>query len=889
VQRENYYHALSYDKTLFEFGSSMSGLGRREAERRLREVGPNRLTEKPRPGIIARFFSQLKDLMTVVLLAATIVSGLMGEYVDAVIIVAIVLLNAVLGLVQEWRAERALAALKKLAAPSATVRRDNEEQMIAVEDLVPGDVVLLTAGDRIPADVRLGQAWTFEVDEAALTGESVPVSKRAQPVSETARIPERNCIAYFGTMATKGRAEGVVVATGMATEVGLIAELLQSEDEPTPLQRRFDELSRYLVAACLLVCTGVVLLGVSHGEPLHRMFLSGVSLAVAAIPEGLPAIVTIVLALGVQRISKVNALVRRLPAVETLGSATVICSDKTGTLTCNQMTVTAVWAGGEDYRVTGSGLSAKGEFMQGSTRVEAQAVPDLHLALRIGALCTATRVVRGQTVTVLGDPTEAALIVAAEKAGLQATDKLIKEVPFDPHRMLMSVVVADANGLMKVFTKGAPDALLARSTEYRERGRSKRLNGSAVVMLQAKNAELASRGLRVLGVAYREYRGNAELDEATTLERGLTFVGLLAMQDPPRPEVKETLQRCRGAGIRVIMITGDHALTAIAIAREIDLVGKEDRAVTGTELDAMDDNEVGKVVSKVSVFARVSPECKLRLVRVLRRQGHIVAMTGDGINDAPALKEADIGVSMGQCGTEVAREASALVLQDDNFATIVRAIEEGRGIYDNIRKFIRYLLSCNVGELLSVFVAMAVGLPLPLRPLQILWINLVTDGLPAMALGVDSADKGVMFRPPRRTSEGVFSRGLAWKIMTRGVLIGLSTALVFAISLWIGKGLATAQTMAFATLVVCQLLHVFDCRSEVAGVMEKGLFTNPLLLGAVLSSTGLLLASIYWPFLRDLFGNVSLGRLEWGIVLSASGLPTALIGVRRLLVHLARR
>lgn len=885
MQGESGCHALAYDSVLLRLRTNQSGLCKREAERRLREVGLNQLVEKPRPSLFVRFLGQLGDLMTQVLLAATAVSALMGEYADAVIIVAIVVLNSTLGLIQEWRAEKALAALKKLASPTVTARRDGTEETIAVSQLVPGDIVLLTAGDRIPADVRLGQAWSFEVDEAALTGESVPVSKHTHAVAEGAGVPERTSMAYFGTMATKGRAEGVVVATGMATEVGLIARLLQTKDEPTPLQQRFAELSRYLVAACIAVCVGVVVLGLSHGEPLYSMFLAGVSLAVAAIPEGLPAIVTIVLALGVQRIAKVKALVRRLPAVETLGSATVICSDKTGTLTCNQMTVTEVWAGGEVFRVTGYGLNPQGEFYLGAKRVDATESPDLSLALRIGAVCTATRVTRGKQVAVLGDPTEAALIVAAEKAKLETTVSLVKELPFDSQRMLMSVVIRNAGGRHLVFTKGAPDALFAVCTEYREQGRSHKLTPAALVMLQKKNEELAARGLRVLGVAYREYRGGQEQVEAASIERGLTLVGLVGMYDPPRPEVKATLRKCKMAGIRVIMVTGDHALTALAIAREIELVGKEARAVTGKELSAMHDGELEKIVSEVNVFARVSPECKLRLVRALRRLGAVVAMTGDGINDAPALKEADIGVSMGQCGTEVAREASALVLQDDNFATIVKAIEEGRGIYDNIRKFVRYLLSCNVGELLAVFVAMAVGLPLPLRPMQILWVNLVTDGLPAMALGVDSADKNVMLRQPRSPQEGVFSRGLARRILTRGVLIGLSTALVFAASLTTRQCLATAQTMAFATLVVCQLLHVFDCRSETLGVAEKGLTTNPLLLGAVVSSALLLLVSIYWPFLRDLFGNVPLGGADWGIVLLASGLPTLVIGVRRLLTH----
>lgn len=887
MKGESGCHALAYEEVLRWLETSQSGLSQREAERRLREVGLNELVEKPRPGLLARFIAQLSDLMTLVLLAATVVSGLMGEYADAVIIVAIVLLNATLGLIQEWRAEKALAALKKLASPTVTVRRDGEEKTMAVSRLVPGDIVLLTAGDRIPADVRLCQAWSFEVDEAPLTGESIPVSKHTKAVAESAGLPERACMAYFGTMATKGRAVGVVVATGMDTEVGLIALLLQSKDEPTPLQQRFHELSRYLVFACLAVCACVVALGLSRGEPFYSMFLAGVSLAVAAIPEGLPAIVTIVLALGVQRIAKVNALVRRLPAVETLGSATVICSDKTGTLTCNQMTVTEVLAGGERYRVSGHGLTSQGEFFAEDRRVVAQIVPDLNLALRIGAVCTTTRVSRGKQRAVIGDPTEAALIVAAEKAKLEFGGNLVREFPFDSERMLMSVIVKDKSGKHEVLTKGAPDALFAICTEYREGGQTKKLTPATLAALQKQNEELAARGLRVLGVAYREYSGNPETADIATSERGLTFVGLMGMHDPPRAEVRATLRKCKMAGIRVIMVTGDHALTALAIAREIELVDQDARVVNGTELSAMQDKELEAVVSRVNVFARVSPECKLRLVRALRRQGQVVAMTGDGINDAPALSEADIGVSMGQCGTEVAREASALVLQDDNFATIVRAIEEGRGIYDNIRKFIRYLLSCNVGELLAVFLAMAVGLPLPLRPLQILWVNLVTDGLPAMALGVDSADKGVMLRQPRSPAEGVFSRGLARRILTRGTLIGISTALVFAASLKTGQCLATAQTMAFATLVVCQLLHVFDCRSETMGVAEKGLLSNPWLFAAVMSSAVLLLASIYLPFLRDLFGNVPLSATAWGVVLIASGFPTIAIGIRRLLAHWA--
>lgn len=882
---------MSYADNISLFRSSPVGLHQREAEDRLGIYGPNRLEAKPRPGILAMFFSQFRDLMTLILLGATLVSGLLGEYADAVTIIAIVLINAILGLIQEVKAERALEALKELAAPVVTVLRDGEEQVVRAEQLVPGDIVSLSAGDRIPADVRLGKVSAFEVDEAALTGESFPVRKTTEPVPADSSLPERRSMAYYGTLATKGHAMGVVVATGMETEVGLIAELLQEEEGPTPLQLRLSQLGRYLVAACMLVCASVVALGLFRGEPLHRMFLAGVSLAVAAIPEGLPAIVTIVLALGVQRISRVNALVRRLPAVETLGSATVICSDKTGTLTCNQMTVKEIFAAGEAYRVTGEGLSLKGSFLKGAREVPVEGETGLKLALRIGAVCTTTRLTltRGKTVAVIGDPTEGALLVAAEKGKLQVEDVIVGEIPFDSKRKAMSVIARDSSGKQWVFTKGAPDSILSKSTFYLEKGRRVRLTPAMYSDLLAKNSEYASRGLRVLGFAYREYQGSPDCEDPDVVERGLTFIGLMAMQDPPRPEVADALKMCQLAGIRVVMITGDHAMTALSIAMEIGLVRKNGRVVTGPEIEKMSDAELWDAVAEVAIFARVSPEHKLRIVKTLRRQGHIVAMTGDGINDAPALKEADIGISMGQCGTEVAREASALVLQDDNFATIVDAVEEGRGIYDNIRKFIRYLLACNVGELLSVFIAMSVGLPLPLKPMQILWVNLVTDGLPAMALGMDSSDKNIMLRPPRTRDEGVFSRGLGRKILTRGILIGVSTAIVFAMSLYETGCLSAAQTMAFTTLVMCQLFHVFDCRSEVMGIVEKGLFTNPLLVGAVLSSFALVLVSIYVPFLQGLFGNVPLDMHQWTVVTAAAGFPTVLIGLRRVARSRARR
>jgi len=602
-------------------------------------------------------------------------------------------------------------------------------------------------------------------------------------------------------MVTKGNASGIVVATGMETEVGRIAELLQTEQDPTPLQVRLSQLGKYLVAACLLVCSGVVALGMLRGEPLHRMFLAGVSLAVAAIPEGLPAIVTIVLALGVQRISKVNALVRRLPAVETLGSATIICSDKTGTLTCNQMTVKEMYVSGHGFTVSGEGLNMRGEFR--STSKEPLQEGDhaaLKLALRIGAICNNSRLTAGKHVSVIGDPTEGALIVAAKKAQLNLNDTRLGEIPFDSTRKAMSVAVEDHLGKRWLFTKGAPDSLLLKCKFELYNGKLRRLNKDRCNAITEQNENYAARGLRVLGLAYREYNGDVENENPEMVENNLTFVGLVAMHDPPRPEVRDAVRMCQLAGIRVMMITGDHALTALAIAKAIGMTGSNGRTVIGSEIANLSQSQLRAAVLEVNVFARVSPEHKLNIVKALRDQGHVVAMTGDGINDAPALKEADIGVSMGQCGTEVAREASSLVLQDDNFATVVEAIREGRGIYDNIRKFIRYLLACNVGELLSVFLAMSVGLPLPLRPMQILWVNLVTDGLPAMALGVDTPDEQIMLRQPRLRDEGIFSRGLARKIGSRGVLIGISTALVFGISLHLNGDLARVRRPYVASM-----------------------------------------------------------------------------------------
>lgn len=891
------WHSTDWEECMALLESSEQGLGMAVARQRRERVGPNVLQQTPPPSPWQLFLGQFKDFMTLVLLVATLVSGLLGEYADALSIIAIVLVNAMLGFIQEYRAEQAIAALAKLNSPHVDIRREGQDLTVDVSELVPGDLVFLQAGMRVPADMRLLNAVALEVDEAALTGESLPVRKAAAAVPANAPLHERASMLYSGTLVTRGHGGGLVVATGMETEVGQIAQMLQEvEREPTPLQNRLEQLGKYIVWGCLIICAAVVMMGVYRGEDPTTMFLAGVSLAVAAIPEGLPAIVTIALAIGVQRMIKAQAIVRKLPAVETLGCASVICSDKTGTLTKNEMTVRRIWLASGLIEVSGDGYAPQGDLRREGRVLSRQQAPDLELLLTIATLCNNSAVTvetesagrfnrRAQiSYHAKGDPTEAALLTVASKADLTReqllTDhELLDEIPFDSDRKRMSILVADKQGARWLYSKGAPDVLLGLCTHYLEGSAIKRLAPQQVERVQVALAEMGDAALRVLAAAYR--RVDHLPSQLDTLESGLVLVGLFGLIDPPRPEAKQALNVCRRAGIRAVMITGDHARTAKAIGVELGLVGRDDRVYTGAELDELAGPELDRIMQQGSIFARVSPHHKLKIVRSLKRAGHVVAMTGDGINDAPALMEADIGVAMGQTGTDVAKEASALVLRDDNFATIVAAIREGRGIYDNIRKFIRYLLSCNVGELLTVFLTMLLRLPLPLRPLQILWVNLVTDGLPAMALGVEPVDSNLMDRQPRPKQENIFARGLARRILTRGFLIGITTTLVFAGTMLQTNDLRLARTMTFATLVFCQLFHVFDCRSETMGIMEKGLFSNLYLIGAVLFSTVMFLVVLYVPSLRLLFDTVALDATQWGVVLAASGLPTLVIGIRR--------
>lgn len=903
------WHQLSEDElAVLLQTNTKEGLAPSAAQERLAGHGKNELAEKRGESPLKLLLNQFKDFMVLVLAGATVVSGLLGEMLDALTIIAIIVLNGLLGFYQEFRAERSLRALKELSAPHAKVIRGGVQELVPASELVPGDVVLLESGDRVPADLRLVQSSQCMIEEAALTGESVPAAKQAHPI-HAAELPlgdRKNC-AFLGTMVTRGTAKGIVVRTGMATEMGKIADLIQQTDEAeTPLQHRLEQLGKILIIVALALTVLVVVAGVLHGQPLYGMFLAGVSLAVAAIPEGLPAIVTIALALGVQRMIRRKAIVRKLPSVETLGCASVICSDKTGTLTQNKMTVTRVWTGGRQIEVTGDGYGPAGQLLEGGTAIDVKGDASLRRVVQVAALCNNAelakterapdvRTRKGETREaeqgdadwhVKGDPTEGALLALAAKSGLpraslEALYPRVKEFPFDAERKRMSVLVSHQGGRL-ICTKGAPDMLIDRCAYILWDGKVVPFTGTLRQKVLRANEEMGGEALRVLGFAYREAKAGEVCDSEAEVEEGLVFAGLGGMIDPPRREVAGAIQKCKAAGIKTVMITGDHQMTAEAIARSLGIMPQGGRAVSGAELAGMSDEQLDKLADDVYVYARVSPEHKLRIVQSLQRRGHVVAMTGDGVNDAPAVKAADIGIAMGITGTDVTKEASALVLADDNFSSIVAAVEEGRGIYENIRKFIRYLLASNVGEILVMFFAMMAALPLPLIPIQILWVNLVTDGLPAMALGVDQAESDLMQHRPRSAKENIFARRLGWKIISRGVLIGVCTLAAFVIALG-GRNadaatLLHAQSVAFATLVMAQLIHVFDCRSS-RSIFHRRFFENKFLVLAVLSSLLLLLAVLYLEPLQPIFKTVPLNLRDWALVFVAAGIPTFAMGI----------
>lgn len=862
---------------------SNRGLNHKQAVERRKQYGENILESKKQISKWLLFFKQFQDFMVLVLLAATLIAGLLGEYIDAIAIMVIVLINGIIGYFQEQKAENSLEKLKELSAPVASVLREQQWSKISSREVVVGDIVRIQSGDRIPADIRIIKSNGLETEESALTGESLPVSKHATAIAaDDLDIQDQVNMGFMGTMVTRGSAIGVVVGTGMNTVMGQIATLMDNTKKTvTPLEIKLAELGKILIVVALVLTFLVVSVGVVRGHPMYEMFLAGVSLAVAAIPEGLPAIVTVALSLGVQRMIRKKAIVRKLSAVETLGCASVICSDKTGTMTENQMTVKEMYLNGEYLYVTGDGYQTQGDFFLNKEKVS-RTHPNLETMLLYGMLCNNSQLMikKGKNF-IDGDPTDGALLVAARKLGLQADRKeefrVLREIPFDSDRKRMSVIVEDNNGMRMVITKGAPDVLLPRSSYYfDENGRSLLKNNDAKQIEQAV-FHMAGKALRTIAVGVRILPNEVDVDSAL-VEDELTFIGVYGLMDPPRKEVKSAIRECKEAGIKTVMITGDHAHTANAIANHLELMPEDGLLLEGKQLNSMSDEDLEHVIEDAYVFARVTPEHKLRIVKAFQSKGHIVAMTGDGVNDAPAIKASDIGISMGINGTDVTKEASSLVLMDDNFATIKSAINEGRNIYENIRKFIRYLLASNVGEILVMLFAVLLALPLPLVPVQILWVNLVTDGLPAMALGVDKSEGDVMKRGPRNPREGIFSRGLGSKIITRGILIGIVTLIAFIVAYQNNpENLVYAQTIAFSTLVVAQLIHVFDCRSE-HSVFARNPFGNMYLVFAVLSSFLLLLVVIYWVPLQPIFHTVSLGFIDWLLVVGLGAIPTVLFG-----------
>ena len=891
-------HALRAEEVLKLLKTSEEGLADEEAQKRLKEFGPNEIeVEKPKSPLLF-LARQFTEPLVLLLIAASLISLAIGEVLDASMILAIVFMIALLGFFQEYRAERALQMLKKLSAPTAQVVRRGVVKEIPTREVVPGDVLLIEAGTRVAADARLIECHEVRMDESVLTGESTPVPKSTDPLPRDTPVADRANMVFAGTHCTYGRGKAVVVATGMRTEFGKIAEMLKEvEEEKTPLQKRLESVGKWLIVLCVAITALVTVLGLLRVEQITRgvlveRFVWGVSLAVAAVPEALPAVVTISLAVGVHRMVKRNAIVRRLYAVETLGSVTVICSDKTGTITENVMTVREIYAGNKLYRVSGTGYETRGGFSLDGQEVSPLEDPDLRKALEIGVLCNdAQVVVSNGNVSVFGDPTEVALIFPAIKAGISQqalAEKYprVREVPFSSERKRMCTVHRVGESFF-AYVKGAPEVVLELCRYVQVGGVVKELSDEERRSILEVVYDMASRALRVLAVAYKELGSGWEVSSPEDLEKDLVFVGLQGMIDPPRKEVYEAVERCKRAGIKVVMITGDHKLTAVAVAKEVGILSSDDekRVLTGAELDEMSDEELLKVVDDVIVYARVSPEHKVRIVDALKKRGHVVAMTGDGVNDAPVVKRADVGVAMGIRGTDVTKEASEIVLTDDNFASIVAAVEEGRGIFDNIKKYLMFLLSCNVGEVSLMAAAAFVGLPLPLVAIQILLINLLTDGLPAIALSVDPPDPDIMERPPRDPREGVFTKRVNAIIAFGGFWMALVGVLLFSSYLSAGAELIYAQTVLFWWLAVEEMGRAFTCRSERYPSYAVGFFKNKYLVLGVASSIALALLIIYHPIAQMLCHTTSLSLQDLVICVPIALTSLVLIDLGKVLAN----
>jgi len=862
-------HNKAIEQVLRELNTSNNGLAQQEAEERLKQYGFNELKEGKKISPLEIFITQFKSVVVWILIAATIISAFLGEYVDAIVIFSIIILIALLGFFEEYRAEKAIEALKKLASLRATVLRDSQKKEIDAKELVPGDVIILQTGDKVPADSRLIEVFNLQTQEAALTGESQAVKKNVSQLEEKTSIADRHNIVFSSTIVVSGRAKAVVIATGMQSEIGKIAKMIEEvKPEPTPLQKEMNQLGKFigtitLIIAALIFMTGMLI----RNSNWVNMLLISVSLAVAAIPEALPAVVTISLALGTQKMLKRNALIRRLPSVETLGSTTVICTDKTGTLTANQVTVRKLYVNGKIIDATGVGYETKGSFLYKNKPVRPE---EIELLLRIGILNNNSEIKEGK---VIGDPTEAALIISAAKLGLIKEDfdieyRRIDEIEFTSERKMMTTIHGH-HGENISYVKGAPEVVLKLCNFIYLNGEVKKLTAGMKEEISEANRQFAEGALRVLGFAYKTIVDSNP-------EKNLIFVGLQGMIDPPREEVKIAIEKCKKAGIRVIMITGDHEITARAIAKEIGLTGK---TITGEKLDEI--NNLDSLVEDISIFARVNPEHKIKIVDALKKKGHIVAMTGDGINDAPALKKADIGIAMGITGTDVSKEASAMILTDDNFASIVNAVEEGRGIYDNIKKYFAFLISGNIGEVLIVFISIIMGIPLPLTVTQILLINLAMDGPPAISLSAEPFEPEVMNRKPRNRGEPIY-KGIGNYVFLFPAVMIVAVLLVF-IYFYRADGLVKAQTMAFLTIVMFRLFEVFACRSLTKNVFKMGLLKNRWLVAAVASSFAIVVLTLYVPFMNRIFDTMPISILEFLSIILLSSVGAIAIEISKFL------
>ncbi|MCQ3938413.1 MAG: ATPase [Chloroflexi bacterium] len=873
MEQNNYWHTKSTEQAFAQLDGGQAGISQKEAEARLAKYGPNEIQSAHRISPWEILIDQFKNVLILILLGATAISLFLGHGVESIVIAVIVLFAVLLGFIQEYRAERAIEALRQMAAPTATVLRDGQEVKVPAREVVPGDVVVLHMGDRIPADGRLIESINLQVEEAALTGESVPVEKHTDPLpTEDLPVGDRKNMVYAGTAVTYGRGRALIVATGMQTEFGKIAQLLQTvETTKTPLQQNLDKVGTVLARAAFVVVAIIVALGLLRGQPFIEMLIFGIALAVAVVPEALPAVVTISLAIGVQKMVKRHALIRRLPAVETLGSTSVICSDKTGTLTKDEMTVRKIYAAGQVYDVSGSGYAPIGHFsVNGGTKTEPN--DDLKRLLTAAALASDAKLLKNgangseSDWDIKGDPTEGALIVAAAKAGLkkEALDETyprVQEIPFTSESKRMTTLHRTDQGTV-AYTKGAPEIILENCDSILTASGVKKLDDTARKQVLDVAQTFAGSALRVLAIASKP---DAVIESAQT---GMTFLGLAGMIDPPRPEAKEAIAVCESAGIRPVMITGDHPVTAQAVARELGLL-KNGRVVTGAELDDISDEQFKREVESIDVYARVSPAHKLRVVTALQANEHIVAMTGDGVNDAPALKKADIGIAMGITGTDVTKEAAAMTLTDDNFASIVAAVEEGRGVFGNIKKYLMYLLSSNIGEIGLMAGSALLGLPLPLTAVQILYVNLATDGLPALALSVDPPEKDLMKRKPRNPRTGIFTRPVVALMVAGGLW---STIINLGLFIWAansGRSIEEAMTMTFVSLVLVQFFKAYNFRSDRHSVFNRP-FENKWLNIAIVWEAVLLLLIVYIPALHEPFNTFSLPLVDWAIVFALS-------------------